>query len=78
MFTTLKSIPSKNPDPEIFNEDYYGLGKSLFWGGEGPEPEWFNPVPQGCEGQNGGAKPEEKAKFERALSIVDELVKKAA
>lgn len=78
LFGILKTIPQKNPDPEIFNEDYYGMGKSIFWGGDGPQPEWFNSVPQGCDGQRGSAKPEEKEKFERALAIIKELVSKAS
>ena len=78
LFGILKTIPQKNPDSEIFNEDYYGMGKSIFWGGDGPQPEWFNSVPQGCTGQRGSAKPQEKEKFERALDIIRELVSKAS
>ncbi|KAJ7510704.1 hypothetical protein B0H11DRAFT_1701063 [Mycena galericulata] len=70
----LKSIPMEEPRG---SEDIYGMDTSIAWGSE--DLEWYNGGPQGCGGGNSIVKAtaEDKAKFKRAVEIVDELVKKA-
>ncbi|KAJ7135102.1 hypothetical protein C8R46DRAFT_1139487 [Mycena filopes] len=70
----LKSIPMEEPKG---SEDIYGMDTSIAWGSD--DLEWYNGGPQGCGGGNSAVKAtaEDKAKFKRAVEIVDELVKKA-
>ncbi|KAJ6587862.1 hypothetical protein B0H19DRAFT_1225911 [Mycena capillaripes] len=70
----LKAIPMEDPKG---SEDIYGMDTSIAWGSD--DLEWYNGGPQGCGGGNSTVKAteEDKAKFKRAVEIVDELVKKA-
>ncbi|KAF9461166.1 hypothetical protein BDZ94DRAFT_1264434 [Collybia nuda] len=71
----LKVLPTEVPPG---SEDIYGLNTSIAWGSD--DLEWCNGGPQGCGGGTSAVQPteEEKAKFRRAVEIVDELVGKAA
>ncbi|KAG6835244.1 hypothetical protein H0H93_003580, partial [Arthromyces matolae] len=55
------------------SEDIYGLDTSIAWGSE--DLEWVNGGPQGCGGgpSEVQATDEQKAKFKRAVDIVQEL-----
>jgi hypothetical protein len=70
----LKSIPMEDPKG---SEDIYGMDTSIAWGSD--DLEWYNGGPQGCGGGNSTVKAtaEDKAKFKRAVEIVNELVNKA-
>jgi len=70
----LKSIPMEDPRG---SEDIYGLDTSIMWGSD--DLEWANGGPQGCGSGTSmvQASEEDKAKFKRAVEIVNELVKKA-
>ncbi|KAJ7754360.1 hypothetical protein DFH07DRAFT_920990 [Mycena maculata] len=70
----LKTIPMEDPKG---SEDIYGLNTSIAWGSE--DLEWYNGGPEGCSGGNSIVKAtaDDKAKFKRAVEIVEELVKKA-
>jgi len=67
----LKSIPTEFPPG---SEDIYGMDTSIAWGSE--DLQWFNGGPQGCGGGRSDmqANEEEKAKFKRAVEIVNKLV----
>ncbi|KAF8148470.1 hypothetical protein B0H34DRAFT_737184 [Crassisporium funariophilum] len=68
----LKTIPTGG------NGDIYGLDTSISWG-SASDLQWMRePAAQGCGGVADGMKAtaNEKAKFRRAIQIVDELVKK--
>jgi hypothetical protein len=71
----LKTIPSEHPPG---SEDIYGLNTSIAWGSE--EVQWQNSAPGGCGHGVSEVQPtkEHKAKFTRAVEIVNELVKKDA
>jgi hypothetical protein len=70
----LKDLPIEDPPG---SEDIYGLDTSIFWGSD--DLEWANGGPQGCGGGKSTvqASEEQKAKFKRAVEIVNELVKEA-
>jgi hypothetical protein len=59
------------------SEDIYGMDTSIAWGSD--DLEWYNGGPQGCGGGNSTVKAtaKDKAKFKRAVEIVNELVNKA-
>lgn len=71
----LKTIPTEDPPG---SEDIYGLNTSITWGSE--EVQWQNSAPGGCVRGVSEVQPtkEQKAKFKRAVEIVNELVKKDA
>lgn len=71
----LKTLPTEQPPG---SEDIYGLDTSIAWGSD--DLMWMNGGPQGCGGGTSSvqASNEEKAKFRRAVDIVNELVSKAA
>jgi len=71
----LKSIPTEHPPG---SQDIYGMDTSIAWGSE--DMQWSNGGPQGCGGGQSQTQPndEEKAKFKRAIEIVNKLVAKAA
>jgi hypothetical protein len=71
----LKTLPTELPQG---SEDIYALNTSIAWGSE--DFAWNNGGPEGCGGGTSSVQPtpEEKSKFERAVEIVDALVKKAA
>jgi len=70
----LKTIPTEYPPG---SQDIYGMDTSIAFGSD--DLMWMNGGPQGCG--NGvsekQATPEDKAKFKRAVDIVNELVAKA-
>ncbi|KAF8627137.1 hypothetical protein AX17_006354 [Amanita inopinata Kibby_2008] len=68
----LKVIPTESPPG---SQDIYGLDTSIAWMSE--DLMWCNGGPQGCGGGTSTvqASDEEKAKFRRAVAIVNELVK---
>jgi len=70
----LKTIPMESPPG---SEDIYGLDTSIAWGSE--DLEWYNGGPQGCGGGQSTiqATDEDKAKFKRAVEIVNQLEKNA-
>ncbi|KZT01592.1 uncharacterized protein LAESUDRAFT_731002 [Laetiporus sulphureus 93-53] len=70
----LKSIPTEHPPG---SEDIYGMDTSIAYGSE--DLMWMNGGPQGCGGgvSETQATDEDKAKFKRAVQIVEELVGKA-
>lgn len=70
----LKTIPTESPPG---SEDIYGLDTSIFWGSD--DLQWCNGGPQGCGGGSSmvHASEQDKAKFKRAIEIVNELVGKA-
>ncbi|KAJ7110273.1 hypothetical protein C8R43DRAFT_166438 [Mycena crocata] len=74
LHTILKSIPTENPKG---SQDIYGVDTSIEWRSD--DFEWHNGGPQGCGGGNSSVKAseEDKAKFKRAVEIVEMLVKKA-
>ena len=74
LVTILKSIPVESPPG---SQDIYGLDTSIAFGSE--EIEWINGGPQGCGGGESEVQPteEQKAKFRRAVEIVNQLVGKA-
>ncbi|KAF8878800.1 hypothetical protein CPB84DRAFT_1793827 [Gymnopilus junonius] len=69
----LKELPTESPPG---SEDIYGLDTSIAWGSD--DLEWINGGPQGCGGGTSSvqATDEQKAKFKRAVDIVNELVEK--
>jgi len=71
----LKTIPTESPPG---SEDIYGLDTSIAWGSD--DLQWCNGGPSGCGGGTSTIKAseEDKAKFRRAVEIVNELVGKAA
>jgi len=70
----LKTIPTESPPG---SQDIYGMDTSIFWGSE--DLQWCNGGPQGCNGSDSSvqATAEDKAKFKRAVEIVNQLVKTA-
>ncbi|RDB19199.1 hypothetical protein Hypma_013529 [Hypsizygus marmoreus] len=70
----LRTIPTEQPPG---SEDIYGLDTSIAWGSN--DLVWANGGPQGCGGGESTVKPtdEEKAKFRRAVEIVNKLLEKA-
>ncbi|KAF4612779.1 hypothetical protein D9613_011768 [Agrocybe pediades] len=73
LHSILKSLPTEQPPG---SEDIYGLDTSIAWGSD--DLMWVNGGPQGCSGGTSSVKAtdEEKAKFKRAVDIVEELVAK--
>ncbi|CAE6433244.1 unnamed protein product [Rhizoctonia solani] len=72
LHSILKQIPTEQPPG---SEDIYGLNTSIMWGSD--DLEWVNGGPQGCGGGTSEVQPteEQKAKFKRAVEIVNELTK---
>jgi hypothetical protein len=70
----LKELPTEQPPG---SEDIYGMNTSIAWQSE--DLQWFNGGPAGCSGGYSSVKASEehKAKFKRAITIVNELVIKA-
>ena len=70
----LKSLPTESPPG---SEDIYGSDTSIAWFSD--DLEWCNGGPQGCGGGQSvvNASEEHKAKFKRAVSIINDLVTKA-
>ena len=70
----LKSIPIESPPG---SEDIYGLDTGIAW--QSGDFMWVNGGPSGCVRGTSTvqATEEEKAKFKRAVEIVNELVSKA-
>jgi hypothetical protein len=75
LYGILKTIPMEFPPG---SEDIYGMDTSIAWGSD--DLQWMNGGPQGCGGGKSQkqANDEEKAKFKRAVEIVNHLVGKAA
>lgn len=71
----LKEIPTEQPPG---SEDIYGLDTSIAWQSDDGF-EWYNGGPQGCGGGESFVKPtaDQKAKFKRAVEIVNALVNRA-
>ncbi|TFY54976.1 hypothetical protein EVJ58_g8542 [Rhodofomes roseus] len=71
----LKSIPTEQPPG---SEDIYGLDTSIAFGSD--DLMWMNGGPAGCGTGRSTvqATEEDKAKFKRAVKIVQELLEKAA
>ncbi|KAK0236444.1 hypothetical protein EDD85DRAFT_840658 [Armillaria nabsnona] len=71
----LKEIPTESPPG---SEDIYGLDISIAWGSE--DLMWQNGGPSGCGGGTSSvqATDEDKAKFKRAVEIVEKLVGETA
>ena len=74
LYGILKTIPVESPPG---SEDIYGLDTSIAFGCD--EFMWMNGGPQGCGGGVSAvqATPEDKAKFKRAVEIVEKLVSEA-
>lgn len=74
LHSILKSIPTESPPG---SQDIYGLDTSIAWGSD--DLMWMNGGPSGCGGGTSTvqATAEDKAKFKRAVDIVNELVEKA-
>lgn len=74
LHSILKEIPTESP---AGSEDIYGKDISIAWGSE--DLQWMNGGPQGCgTGKSQvAATDEQKAKFERAVAIVNHLVSDA-
>jgi hypothetical protein len=70
----LKGLPTEQPPG---SEDIYGMNTSIAWMSE--DLQWYNGGPQGCNGSESSVKAseEDKAKFKRAVAVVNELVTKA-
>ncbi|KZP28235.1 hypothetical protein FIBSPDRAFT_1039664 [Athelia psychrophila] len=70
----LKAIPVESPPG---SEDIYGLDTSIAWGSD--DLQWCNGGPQGCGSGYSEVKATDgdKAKFKRAVAIVNELVQRA-
>ncbi|KAH8829717.1 hypothetical protein DL96DRAFT_1599294 [Flagelloscypha sp. PMI_526] len=70
----LKEIPTESPPG---SEDIYGKDISIAWGSD--DLQWMNGGPAGCGGGKSTVEPteEQKAKFERAIEIVNTLVSKS-
>ncbi|KAJ3560823.1 hypothetical protein NP233_g10581 [Leucocoprinus birnbaumii] len=73
LHTILKDLPTEQPPG---SQDIYGLDTSIAW--QSDDLEWYNGGPQGCGGGESSvqATDEQKAKFKRAVEIVNELVGK--
>ncbi|KAI0342548.1 hypothetical protein BDW22DRAFT_1407605 [Trametopsis cervina] len=74
LYTILKSLPTEKP---AGSEDIYRLDTSIAFASEGFT--WQNGGPQGCGGGQSSvrATAEEKARFKRAVEIVNKLVEQA-
>ncbi|KAI0699666.1 hypothetical protein BC835DRAFT_1267404 [Cytidiella melzeri] len=74
LYTILRSLPTEEP---AGSEDIYGLDTSIAFGSD--DFMWQNGGPQGCGGGQSTVKasPEQKAKFKRAVEIVNQLVEQA-
>ena len=74
----LVSILQSIPQPPPGSADVYGLDTSIAFGSE--DFMWQNGGPQGCGGGESSVQPteEQKAKFKRAVEIVQELQSKDA
>ncbi|KAH7337857.1 hypothetical protein B0J17DRAFT_573228 [Rhizoctonia solani] len=70
LHSILKEIPTEQPPG---SEDIYGMNTSIMWGSD--DLEWANGGPQGCGGGTSFVQPteEQKAKFKRAVEIVNQL-----
>jgi hypothetical protein len=75
LYTILKSIPTEFPPG---SEDIYGKDTSIAWISD--DLQWVNMAPGGCVQFTSTVKPtdEDKAKFSRAVEIVNELAGKKA
>lgn len=75
LYCILKTIPTESPPG---SEDIYGLDISIAWGSD--DLQWMNGAPDGCIHGHSEVQPtkEDKAKFKRAVEIVNELVEKRA
>ncbi|KAH6954199.1 hypothetical protein DER45DRAFT_570011 [Fusarium avenaceum] len=67
-----QEIPVESPPG---SEDIYGLNIGLTWGTN--DIEWMNGGPEGCGGGTSYVipTPEQKQSFERAIEIIEEIVK---
>ncbi|PFH53494.1 hypothetical protein AMATHDRAFT_73315 [Amanita thiersii Skay4041] len=74
LHSILKEIPTESP-PGI--QDIYGKDMSIAWQSE--DLMWYNGGPSGCGVGTSAVQPtdEHKKKFNRAVEIIQELVKKA-
>ncbi|TFK45672.1 hypothetical protein OE88DRAFT_1668951 [Heliocybe sulcata] len=74
LHSILKELPTEQPPG---SQDIYGMDTSIAWGSE--DLEWFNGGPQGCGGgvSEVQVNDEQKAKFKRAVEIVNLLVGEA-
>ena len=74
LHTILKGLPVESPPG---SEDIYGLDTSIAFGSE--DLMWINGGPAGCGGGTSSvqATAEDKAKFKRAVEIVEKLVSEA-
>jgi hypothetical protein len=74
LHSILKSIPTESPPG---SEDIYGMDTGIVWGSD--DLQWANGGPGGCGGGTSTVQPtdEDKAKFKRAVEIVEQLVDKA-
>jgi hypothetical protein len=72
LYSILKEIPTESPSG---SQDIYGLDTSIAWGSE--DLVWCNGGPAGCGGgiSETQASEEDKKKFQRAVEIVNELLK---
>ncbi|KAG7085472.1 hypothetical protein E1B28_003033 [Marasmius oreades] len=70
----LKEIPTETPPG---SQDIYGMNTSIAWGSD--DLQWCNGGPAGCSHGTSQVQPteEHKKKFERAVEIVNHLVKEA-
>jgi len=73
LHSILKELPTERPPG---SEDIYGFDIGIAWGSG--DLEWANGGPQGCSGgfSEVQATDEQKAKFKRAVEIVDVLAGK--
>ena len=73
LHSILKELPTERPPG---SEDIYGFDIGIAWGSE--DLEWANGGPQGCVGgfSEVQATDDQKAKFKRAVEIVDVLAGK--
>lgn len=74
VYDILKTLPMEKP---IGSEDIYGLDASIAWGSD--DLMWINGGPQGCGGGTSTVQPteEQKAKFKRAVDILQVLIQRA-
>lgn len=70
--TILRRLPTENPP----SADIYRRDIGIFWQGDGFE--WVNAAPQGCGGFDSSVNvtDDDRKAFDRAVDIVEELVKK--
>ncbi|KAJ1300919.1 hypothetical protein OPQ81_003344 [Rhizoctonia solani] len=73
LHSILKEIPTEQPPG---SEDIYGMDTSIMWASE--DLEWMNGGPQGCGGGRSEVQPtdEQRAKFQRAVEIVNILTQR--